>query len=280
MGRSTVRGQGHPGRGHPAYRSGHGVQLPAGQGRRSDDRGEDHGGREGAVCHRLLQGRAPGGARRRAHRHRRGTALHRHHHAHRHQGIFRGRPEERPQTDRSRRGARARPCAARQGRAGNAAAVFQPRQVCGGDQVDPDPAGAQSRRRAVRRGRGRKRKDSPDQHRRQQGVQGEGSAQGADLDHARLAYLVHQERPVFEIAPGRRYRGAAFVLSQSRLSRIQRRFHAGVDLPGQTGHLHHPQRDGRAAISCVRRQAGRTDAGARGGAEETGHRAAGRGVCA
>ena len=67
------------------------------------------------------------------------------------------------------------------------------------------------------------------QHRGQHGVFREGTAGRDGADHAGLADLVHQERPVFQAKAGGRSGNAAQLLHQPRVSGFQRRFHAGVD---------------------------------------------------
>ncbi len=62
-----------------------------------------------------------------------------------------------------------------------------------------------------------------------------------DADDARLAHLVHEERPVLEAEALGGPRDAAQLLPEPRLPRVQRRLDAGVDHAGQGRHLHHAQ---------------------------------------
>ena len=74
-----------------------------------------------------------------------------------------------------------------------------------------------------------------------------------DADDAGLAHLVHEERPVLEAEAVGRPRGAAQLLPEPRLPRVQRRFDAGVDHAGQGRHLHHAQHHRGAAVHRRRR---------------------------
>jgi outer membrane protein insertion porin family len=64
----------------------------------------------------------------------------------------------------------------------------------------------------------------------------------------RLAHVVHQERTVFAPEALGRPREPALVLPQSRLPRLQCRFHPGLDHARQEGHLHHHQHHRRAGL--------------------------------
>ena len=219
-----------------------------------------------AVRDRILQGRAPRGAARRAGRHGRGAAGDRVRSTSsasrnsrktqlkkglREAGLAEGRTFDRALLDQAeqelKRQYLARGQYARQrGHHGHAAR-------------------AQPRRRQLLHRRRRGHQDPRDQHRRQPGVQGEGPAAScSSLQHAGLDDLVHQERPVFEAEAVGDLETLRSYLPEPRLPRIQHRVDAGVDHAGQERHLHHHQHHRRREVHGLGRQARRRHAAARG----------------
>ena len=92
------------------------------------------------------------------------------------------------------------------------------------------------------------------QHRRQQGVHRKAAALRDPADDAQLAVVVHEGRPVLEAEADRRPGGAAQLLPEPRLPRVQRRVDAGVDLAGQGGGVHHDQHRRGPALHGLRGQ--------------------------
>ena len=237
--------------------AGNGIQLPAGQGRRHRRSGARDRRRQGALCHRIFQGRPAGTGRQRAGGSGRGAAGHRADRHRRIQGIRRQAAQGRAETDRTCRVADFRPRAAGPRRAGTEEPVHQPRQVRRQHHHHRDPAGTQpggDQFRHLRRPGG---ENPPDQHRRQQRVQGQGPARRIRPAHARIAHLVQQERPVLEAQAAGRPRGAAHLLPQPGLSRVHHRFDPGIDHARQARHLHHRQYHGRQEVYRHRREARR-----------------------
>ncbi len=185
----------------------------------------------------------------------------------RQQGIRHRHAQEGAEGHRPRRGADLRPFGARSRRAGDEAAVHHPGQVRGAGHDHGDAAGAQPRRRSTSRSS----KATPRRSRASTSSATRRSPKRELLGQMTLTTpgwldLVHEERPVLEAEALGRPRDAAQLLPESRLPRVQRRIHAGLDHAGQGRHLHHGQRHRRRAVHGVRRAARRRSAGPGGGA--------------
>ncbi len=235
----AVRRARHSRRRRAAYRGGHDLQLPADQGRRPCHRRANLRRGEGALCHRVLSRRPPGGAGRRAGCRRAGASDDQLAHVRRQQGVRHRHDPQGAEGHRHLGSADLRPLVARARRAGAEAPVHHARPVRGERADDRHAAGAQPRRDQLHDRRGRFDEDRADQHRRRQGVHGKAAAVGNDADDARLVHVVHEERPVLEAETVGRPGEGAQLLSEPRLPRVQRRLDAGVDHAGQGRHLHH-----------------------------------------
>ena len=195
---------------------------------------------------------------RRAGRHRPGAADDQPDRYRRHQGVREGHAEEGAQGHRCRRVAHFRPVRTRSRRTGTQAAIHQSRVLRREDHDDGNAAGAQPRRDQLQCRRRRRCQDRRHQHRRHAGIHRSDADQGNAVVDARMADLVHEERPVFQAEAAGRPRDAAQLLHQSRIPRVRRRLDAGFDHARQGRHLHHDQHHRRAQVhrlGCAARAA-------------------------
>ena len=227
----AVHGQGHPRRGPAAHRARHRLQLPAGQGRRDDDRGEGARRR----CARsyatgFFPGRAPRGRERRAGRlvqERPAIAADR---LLRHEGIRARSRAEGAARDRPRRGAHLRPLGARHTPSRRSSASTC-RAACTPPRCRP-----RSRRSSATASASTSR--SPKARSRRSAA----STSSATRSSARTScssqfvlrtpgwltwYTKHDQYSREKLSGGPR--DAALVLPEPRLSRLQHRVHAGLD---------------------------------------------------
>ena len=242
----------HPGRRRAADRGRHHLLVSADQGRRAHRRPEGRGRGQGAVRHRILPRRPHRGPGRRPGGHRAGAPDDLVPHVRRQQGIRQRHDQEGAEGRRHRRSAHLRPVRAGALGAGTEAPVHHARQVRGDRADHRHAAGTQSRRDQLQHRRRRHRQHRAHQHRRQQGVHGEAAALRDAADDAQLAVVVHEGRPVLQAEADRRPGGAAQLLPEPRLPRIQRRVDAGVDLAGQGGRVHHGEHRRGPALHGVR----------------------------
>ena len=268
----AVRRQGHPRRRHAAHRGRHGVQLPAGQGRRDHDRREGAAGDPRPVRDRLLPGRAPRSRERRAGGDRRGAAGDRADRLRRHEGVRDG-----------------------QGREGAARASASPRAASSTARCStaPSRSSSASTSPAAVRGRGadhghaaraqpRRASTSPSTEGEVAKIRAINIVGNKAFSENELLDLFvlrtpgwltwyTKNRPVLAAEARRRPGDAALVLPEPRLPRLQHRLDAGLDHARQARHLHHGQRHRRREVHRLRRAARRAAAGAARGAGEAGH---------
>ena len=253
----ALRRPGHPRRRPAAHRGRHGLQLPAGQGRRDDDRRKARR-RRCARCSPPASSRTCASrsratcwwcSSRSARRSRRSTSS--------------GMKEFAPTRCARCCATSASPkvasstgrCSTRPSRRSSASTCLA---GCTASRCRPrsrrSSATASASTSPSTRARWRR---SGHQHRRRAGVQREASCSSSCCPHARLAHLVHQERPVLAREAVRRPRDAALVLPQPRLPRLHPRVDAGVDHARPARHLHHDQRDRGREVHGLEREARR-----------------------